>query len=373
MLHLSLDFSDSSLATNMGEEKSDSAKGNAHEDKMRNLGQERPDHLLPRSDSRLTAVQREASEAYKALSPSTRSAYVSAGDLSSVNAEYEAARIADALGRAALGLKYIKNSSPEIQRSPDKRYMLGSEFAIVAIVAIAGIAKRRVDLNQVEVKAIIDGDDDGNRPCEIIYRRQTKKDNAIERLREGRGRAEPVESFNFSSSGYDSSARKNIPDWLISLDTSAAKEAGYLFNSVLRRPTVLITLSDTFVSLGERHFLDALLAWLIVDLNKNKITEFWKGETKVVAIANGESIELPVWEDIVEFYQNKPKQARPDNLLTVVLKRNLDRELIAAALSDVVVPGDAKIVQGKRADGKGESRETEVRLEDILPTMFSDD
>jgi len=135
---------------------------------------------------------------------------------------------------------------------------------------------------------------------------------------------------------------------MISLDTSVAKEAGYLFNSVLRRPTVLMTLSDTFVLLGEQHYFDAILAWLIVDLNKTKVTEFWKGETKVVAIANGELIELPVWEDIVEFYQNKPKQARADNLLTVVLKRSLDRELIEAALADVVVPGDAKIVQGKK-------------------------
>jgi hypothetical protein len=157
------------------------------------------------------------------------------------------------------------------------------------------------------------------------------------------------------------------------LDTSVAKEAGYLFNSVLKRPTVLMTLSDTFVSLGEQHFFDGLLSWLIVDLNKNRVTEFWKGATKVVAIANGELVELPVWEDIVEFYQNKPKQAKPDNLLTVVLKRNLDRELIEAALADVVVPGDAKIIQGNRLDLKSQSDESVVHLEDILPTMFRDD
>lgn len=334
----------------------------------------RTSEIAPASDSRLTAVQREIRELYKPASGNsdTRSrsaSFESAGDLQSVNSAYEAARLADALSRASIGLKFLNTSLLEIQRSPDSRYMLGSDFAIVAIVAIAGVAKRRADLSSSHVKAIAAGESE--QKGDVIYQSPKFKERVevwsseLGKKLKRKGGADRVLQ--------EKNGVKSVPDWMISLDTSVAKEAGYLFNSVLRRPTVLMTLSDTFVLLGEQHYFDAILAWLIVDLNKTKVTEFWKGQTKVVAIANGELIELPVWEDIVEFYQNKPKQARADNLLTVVLKRSLDRELIEAALADVVVPGDAKIVQGKKAGDAREEPVPNLRLEDILPTMFGDD
>lgn len=334
----------------------------------------RTSEIAPASDSRLTAVQREIRELYKPASggSDTRSrsaSFESAGDLQSVNSAYEAARLADALARASIGLKFLNTSLLEIQRSPESRYMLGSDFAIVAIVAIAGVAKRRADLSSSHVKAIASGESE--QKGDVIYQSPKFKErievwsSELGKKLKRKGGADRVLQ--------EKNGVKGVPDWMISLDTSVAKEAGYLFNSVLRRPTVLMTLSDTFVLLGEQHYFDAILAWLIVDLNKAKVTEFWKGQTKVVAIANGELIELPVWEDIVEFYQNKPKQARADNLLTVVLKRSLDRELIEAALADVVVPGDAKIVQGKKAGDAREEPVPNVRLEDILPTMFGDD
>ncbi len=354
----------------MSDDKSKSTRIDSGEDRTGDVRRDRGPgsaDSVNLSEKRVTAVERAARELYR---PAASHAYESAGDLSAVTSAYESARLGDALSRAAIGLNHINDSLLEIRRSPHARYMLGSEFAIVAIVAIAGIAKRRADLSQSEIKAVVDGDESGN--GELIYRAQRKKSNPVERALK---RQDPLSEFagNHPIPGREYGKGRNIPDWLISLDTSVAKEAGYLFNSVLRRPTVLMTLSDTFVSLGEQHFFDGLLSWLIVDLNKNKVTEFWKGATKVVAIANGESIELPVWEDIVEFYQNKPKQAKPDNLLTVVLKRNLDRELIEAALADVVLPGDAKIIQGNRMDLKSQSDESVVRLEDILPTMFRDD
>ena len=329
--------------------------------------------IAPASDSRLTAVQKEARELYRPKSGFDAGArsqsYESAGDLQSVNSAYEAARLADALSRASIGLKHINNSMLEIQRSPEARYMLGSEFGIVAIVAIAGIARRRADLSSSQIKSIASGKSD--QKGEVIYQSPKFKEqlqawsSELGKNFKRKGGAERVLK--------EINKEKDVPEWMISLDTSVAKEAGYLFNSVLRRPTVLMTSSDTFVSLGEQHFFDAVLAWLIVDLNKSKVTEFWKGETKVVAVANGELIELPVWEDIIEFHMNKPKQAKADNLLTVVLKRSIDRELIEAALADVVVPGDVKIVQGKRSRDTSEESKSNLRLEDILPTMFGDD
>lgn len=279
----------------------------------------------PASDSRLTAVQREARDLYQARNGA-------GGSFDGAeHAVGEAASISHLLSQGSLGLGRINEFDGRIGRSfagGGSRHMLGTEFAIVAIVAIAGIAKRRADLSYSGLPAI-----DGSEGKQKKPKHQAQINYQSPRLK--------MEKMRFQGG-----LAKDVPEWMISLDNSVAKEAGYLFSSVLKRPKILMTMSDTFVALAETHFHDAVLAWLIVDLNSHKIAETWKGKTMVVAISNGESIELPVWEDIVEFYQNKPKEARPDNLLTVVLKRNLDRELIEAALSAVIVPGQAEIVDG---------------------------
>lgn len=280
----------------------------------------------PMSDSHLTAFQRTAREMYQPQQSGVdRSIYDSTGDLAAllhsrdVEVVGSHAAVKNLLASVSLGLQNF--SQYDVERGftgGGARYMLGAEFAVVAIIAMAGIAKRRTDLSYSETWVTGGEEKTKSQRGELIYQSPKLKG----------GREDFTHGLN-----------KEVPDWLISLDGSAAKEEGYLFGSVLMRPTVLMTMSDTFVALAETHFRDAVLAWLIVDLNKMKVTETWKGAAKVVAIGNGETIELPVWEDIVEFYQSKPKHAKPDNLLTVVLKRNLDRELIEAALAAVIVPG----------------------------------
>lgn len=285
----------------------------------------------PLSDSNLTAAQRSARELYQPPGQdgarSSRASYESAGDLPAQLHAKDAevigshAAMKNLLSSVSLGLENF--SQYEISRGftgGGSRYVLGAEFAVVAIIAMAGIAKRRTDLTYSESWSTVSDSQKRETPQygEVIYQSPRLKGEKVD---------------------FKHGLSKDVPEWLISLDGSAAKEQGYLFGSVLTRPIVLMTMSDTFISLAETHFRDAVLAWLIVDLNKMKVTETWKGATKIVAISNGESIELPVWEDIVEFYQSKPKNAKPDNLLTVVLKRNLDREMIEAALAAVVVPG----------------------------------
>jgi hypothetical protein len=269
----------------------------------------------------LTAAQRTARELYQVpIGDSTRSSVFESGQATSIGAANSHAAVKDWLSKNSLGLNDF--SKYEINRGftgGGDRYMLGAEFAIVAIIAMAGIAKRRTDLSYSESWVLSD-DEKRTKPRaeELIYQSPRFKHQDLE---------------------FNHGLNKDVPDWLTSLDTSAAKEEGYLFGSVLTRPTIIMTMSDSFASLAEMHFRDAVLAWLIVDLNSMKVTETWKGSTKVVAIKNGETIELPVWEDIVEFYQSKPKTAKSDNLLTVVLKRNVDREMIEEALASVIVPG----------------------------------
>jgi hypothetical protein len=348
-MYIELDFGDHGLS-GMSDEHSKDGKNEVSKPR-------RKPEIAPVSDSQLTAVQREARELYKPNVRAPRTSMESA-EHAALRQGDDAATVRNHLIEASVGVQRINQTLAEIQRSfagGGNRYVLGAEFAIVAIVAIAGIAKRRADLSDAHIKAITGSGDDSQ--VEVVYQSPKlkeklkskklpgdKKDNdGLKNLLERKKNPEDGQK-RVLPSGFN----KGVPDWMISLDSSVAKESGYLFNSVLRRPTVLMTMSDTFVSLGEQHFFDALLAWLIVDLNKHKVTEMWKGTTKVVAISNGETIELPVWEDIVEFYQNKPKVAKADNLLTVVLKRSLDRELIEAALASVVVPGHANVV----SDGK---------------------
>lgn len=330
----------------------------------------KPIKIAPTSDGRLTAVQREARELYRPSNESgteggrRRGGVFDSAELRAVRDGNEAVSMSNLLSENALGIARLNRSRAQIERSftgGGNRYVMGAEFAIVAIVALAGIAKRRADLDDSQFRVIAGLDDFEG---EVIYQspRLKNKLRAPNPFKQensdctaSRSGTKSVRSERRSERSQNAGMRdglfdplgaysKNVPDWMVSLDNSVAKEAGYLFNSVLRRPTVIMTMSDTFVSLAEQHFFDAVLAWLIVDLNKHIITEMWKGTSKVVAISNGEVVELPVWEDIVEFYQNKPKDARADNLLTVVLKRNLDRELIEDMLASVVVPGDATIV-----------------------------
>lgn len=291
-----------------------------------------PPLRAPVSDSNLTAAQRTVRELYQVPANDSARTMRSSFDSSDLNAIRQGtdapdgnaadshATVKNLLTNSSLGLQDF--SRYEIDRGfasgGKAHYMLGAEFAIVAIIAMAGIAKRRTDLSESETWTIDEERKTQLENSEVIYQSPRLTAGTLD---------------------YRHGLNQDVPDWLVSLDGSAAKEEGYLFGSVLTRPSVLMTMSDTFVSLAEMHFRDAVLAWLIVDLNSKKVTETWKGNTKLVAICNGEMIELPVWEDIVEFYQSKPKKARADNLLTVVLKRNIDREHIEAELAAFVIPG----------------------------------
>ena len=212
------------------------------------------------------------------------------------------------------------------------RYILGVEFAISAIIAMAGIARRRGDLSAAALRAITEND-----------RRRTP------RVSEETGNGyEGLDSEFLTIPGLSEldSARlhRSMERLAVVLaeqidgasEDSLDPEQNYLLGSVLHRPTVLVTLSDTLVSIAERHYHDEMLAWLIADLNLNKMRERWSGKRRVLEIQNGQMLELPVWEDIVEFYQHRPKDAKPENLETIVLTRSIDRDHLASALASVV-------------------------------------
>ncbi|MBI4533652.1 MAG: hypothetical protein HY711_06860, partial [Candidatus Melainabacteria bacterium] len=86
----------------------------------------------------------------------------------------------------------------------------------------------------------------------------------------------------------------------------------------------------------EELFHDANLAWLIADLNQQSIKETWEGNKRVIELRTRQQLELPVWQDIVEFYQSRPANSSPESLVTVVTNTRLDQELIDSTLGAVI-------------------------------------
>jgi hypothetical protein len=57
---------------------------------------------------------------------------------------------------------------------------------------------------------------------------------------------------------------------------------------------------------------------------------------RVIELANRQELVVPVWQDIVDFYQNRPASAVPENLVTIVTAGQVDRELLDSALGVVM-------------------------------------
>jgi hypothetical protein len=96
---------------------------------------------------------------------------------------------------------------------------------------------------------------------------------------------------------------------------------------VLYRPIRLIAQGETLVSIAQQLFNDASLGWLIFDLNRQNVSESIVEGKTVVEIHSRQRLELPVAEDIASFYQKREKPD-PDNLITVVLERQIDKSVI---------------------------------------------
>jgi hypothetical protein len=129
--------------------------------------------------------------------------------------------------------------------------------------------------------------------------------------------ADIIESYNFEPT--DESEDEN--------GTSA---------TVLYRPTWLINKGETLVSIAESLFQDANLGWLIADLNRERLKESFEDGKRIVEVRTREKLELPVAQDIVAFYRDRPKHADPDNLITIVVERHLDRQIVDGQLNMIL-------------------------------------
>ncbi|HEY9680428.1 MAG TPA: hypothetical protein V6C86_02450 [Oculatellaceae cyanobacterium] len=105
----------------------------------------------------------------------------------------------------------------------------------------------------------------------------------------------------------------------------------------IRRPTILVALNDTLISIAETIFHDPNIAWLILDLNRNSVKQSEVEGKTVVQLVTRQTLMLPVWEpDITNFYAGRTGDRSVDNLVTIVEETQLDKELMSSILGSVI-------------------------------------
>ncbi|MBZ0187240.1 MAG: hypothetical protein K8F91_13420, partial [Candidatus Obscuribacterales bacterium] len=174
-------------------------------------------------------------------------------------------------------------------------YALGSEFAITALIALAAVARRRVDPAEKE-------------PTDSPV---CNSEVDLERL---------AAAIAETSGGLSGSL------------------SDYMFATVNSRPTIIVGSADSLVSIAESIFHDPKIGFLIADINKHLTRQYEKDGKRVVEIRAGEMLELPVWEDIVEYCQNCPPDLLVENLITIVREAALNREILEEHLHELVSP-----------------------------------
>src|SRR6185369_4332105 len=107
-------------------------------------------------------------------------------------------------------------------------------------------------------------------------------------------------------------------------------------DTVFFRPTASISVGQTLVTLAEQLFHDANLGWLIADLNCDHGREYWMDGKRIIELRSRQKLVLPVWQDILSFYSQRPPHSRPENLITVVVQTEIDRHALQGFLGRVI-------------------------------------
>lgn len=225
--------------------------------------------------------------------------------------------------------KELERGLPTTGPAGQRMYILGAEFAITAIVAAVAIARRRADLSSATLPSVSQLKSEADKESHFSMVKIILEDEAVAGDAIGSGADDAAPSGKKSD--------KKASGEKVAKQTECERNP-YLYGSSTSRPTVTITLSDTLVSIAQRRYHDGNVGWLIADLNQHKLRETKDGVKRVVEIADGESLELPIWKEIVAFYQRKLVGACAENLITIVTSPNADRDIVDAVLSPIVDP-----------------------------------
>jgi hypothetical protein len=262
-------------------------------------------------------------------------------------------------------------------RIQDKRYVLGTEIALAAVIAAASVARHRPDQQrpgqeksqekpQEKTQKRPQDKAQGLKPGQMPSEKGTdlKASDFVRLANVIPDKTEEIAEYNPDKPhphGLDpivnkeelkialrelpemqllsddqtvlpSKTLEQIADDLYAEAEKARPEAGPT-KPVLLRPTVLINMGETLVGLAEIYFHDPNLGWLIADLNREHTKQTWIEGKRVVEIQSRQLLTLPVWEDIEEFYKQRPADATPENLVTIVEQSQVNVELLNSSLS----------------------------------------
>lgn len=154
----------------------------------------------------------------------------------------------------------------------------------------------------------------------------------------GRGTFAPI---NFIANNLDELEEEADEALDKPLEEEAAPNSNGNVETVLRRPMWMIAPGETLDGIAETHYGNADLGWLIADLNMHVIRQTYIDGKRVVELRSRQQIELPVKEDIEKFYKSRAKEHCADNLITVVVERSIDREVVEQSIGKVIGAKDS--------------------------------
>ncbi len=171
-----------------------------------------------------------------------------------------------------------------------KLALIGAEVALMALLVSAGVARARGGDKTAAEKALAEGQFTAEQLAELEAQKQKDDDDARSKVHKYQARIRPT--------------------WLVRQGEDLCKLADHLFH-------------------------DAKLGWLIADINAPNIKEMFDGKKRVVELRVRQKIELPVWQDIVEFHKLKIDFEIGD-LITLVTDTAIEAELMQNSLAPVL-------------------------------------
>lgn len=215
------------------------------------------------------------------------------------------------------------------------RYITGAEIALAAIIAAAGAKRIRFDelpppgserAGQMPLVHSIEAflpNSQTIEPRDVSTTGQTAE--LISKTS-----ADQISEKQQNSFAEIGSKRSNSTEKSFDVD-DVPGTARYLQKHQYKRRKMLIGPQDTFVSIAESLIElrnDSRYAWLIADINLPRIKETYVDGKRVVEVRSRQEIEIPGEFDVEAFDLHRKEEFSPENLITVVLESQIDRELL---------------------------------------------
>lgn len=197
-------------------------------------------------------------------------------------------------------LKELRALLDKSSKFGEKRYLTGVEIALAAAIAAVAVAKTRnekelaqsqVELATKQLRELIDDDD-------VDVQTPDTNDDDAESL--------------------------NLP-W--QADSSGAER---------KRPEYMVAHNDTLQNIAELFYNDSAVAWLIADINRAKISEFYEDGKRIIEMRSRQAIELPLWSEVNDFLRNRSEASKKTEIVCIVSETEVDRELLDSFLSTVI-------------------------------------